>query len=487
MKKSNLSKIILLILLAIAGFYFGVVSGSQKEFVIVATNDVHASIDNMPQLMTLVEQLRAENDNVIVMDAGDRNTGNPYVDRVEPQGKPLIDLMNMVGYDYLAIGNHEFDYQQPGLEIWLKGSEAQALCANADFSANPALDSLISPYEIIEMNGVRIAILSLVQLNSMGIPSAMPAYMEGISFTDGIETSHEYKFLRDSADLVIGLTHLGYTTDSLMVLENTMFDLVVGGHSHTYIPNGVEINGTLVTQSGERLDNVSISRIKMRAGKVVSVTNEVVSLTGIEGDEKAAAFVDSIQSNSPLNKSIGKLDGKLDEIGLINLFGDAMRAATGADFAVHNSGGVRIDSLSAGDVSAVEVYKMEPFNNYIVTQKMSLAMMEQMILNTFNNEGSDEAQRVDLYPSGMKYDVMVDANNKATSVKFYDMNGRALANKTYTMAISNYVSSAYNYDYVENTQSTDGTLLAPAICDAITRAGVYKADNELRAKTVKVN
>lgn len=467
-------------LVALAVFYYGLRDGSRREIIIISTNDVHAYIDNMPKMMTLVNQLKAENDNVLILDAGDRWTGNPYVDRAEPAGRPVVELMNMIGYDFFAIGNHEFDYQQSGLKTNIEASDGQMLCANADFSATE-LAGYIKPYEIVEVDGLEVAIVSFVQLNSNGMPSAMPAYMENVKFENGVEKSQEYRFLRDSADLVIALTHLGFSDDSLMVVQNDMFDLVVGGHTHTYIPNGMVINGTMVTQTGEHLNNIGVTRIVVdMGGKVSSVVNEVVSLEDIEPDPAIVAYLEALKESSPLNEVIGQMDITIDETGLINMTSDILRSASGADLTLQNSGSIRLDSLSAGGVTALDVYKLEPFNNTIVTQDMNLDQIKDLLMRNFNTAG-DDGKRIDLYPSGMSYEIIIDEDYNATDIKFYDLSGRPLANKTYKMVTSNYVSSAYKY---ESGPREEGGLIAPAICDYLESVEVHKGNNTSRA-TIK--
>ncbi len=479
MKTNRIARAMLMALVAIAVFYKGVISGSEKEIIVVSTNDVHASIDRLPKLITLVDQLREDNENVIVLDAGDRWTGNPYVDKAELRGKPLVDLMNEVNYDYLALGNHEFDYQQDGLKACIDIFEAPVLCANADFGTT-GLDEYITPYDIFEIDGIRVAVISFIQIDDNGIPSAMPAYMEGITFVDGVDKSQEYRFLRDSAALVIGLTHLGYSEDSVLVSNNDMFDLIVGGHSHTMVPVGRNINGAVVTQAGGRLDGVGITRIKLKSGKVHSISNEVISIDDLEPDAAALEYVESCKANSPLNETIGKIDIQLDEIGLINMFSDVLCKMSGAEVALQNTGSIRIDSLGYADVTSANIYQLEPFNNYVVTQEMTIEQIKDMIMNTFRG---GYARGIDLNPSGMKYEVVVDQDNKVIDIKLYDLKGRAMKNRTYKLATSNYVSSAYRY---EAKNKVTGELIAPAICDSFKQVSVYKGDNTPRATITKV-
>lgn len=480
MKTNTIARIMLMALVAIAVFYKGVLSGLEKEIIIVSTNDVHASIDRMPQLMSLVSDLRKESDNVIVLDAGDRWTGNPYVDKATEPGKPIVDLMNQIGYDYLALGNHEFDYQQKGLMARMEDFDAPMLCANADFGST-GLDKYISAYDIFKVDGVRIAILGLIETSTNGLPSAMPTYMDGIEFENGVEKSQEYRFLKDSADLIIGLTHLGYHDDSVMVANNDMFDLIVGGHSHTMIPQGIVINGTMVTQASSRLDGVGITRIVLQGRKVKSITNEVVSVDGLNIDAQAQAYVESCKADSPLNVPIGKLDIQLDKIGLINMFSDVLRESSGADFALQNTGSIRIDSLGYAEVTTADIYKLEPFNNYVSVHEMTLDQIKGMIRGSFT---TGYARSIDLHPSGMKYEVIVEDHGLVKDIKLYDMNGRAMTNKTYKVATSNYVSAAYRFEHSGKT--VEGELIAPTICEAFKNTDVYKGDNTPRATLTKL-
>lgn len=347
MNRFNTLKLHLFALLLLLGVGCSAPEGKITEIVILATNDIHATFEKMPKVVTLANELRLKSENLIVLDAGDHCTGNPYVDMAEPQGAPIHTLINMVGYDYGAVGNHEFDYKLPGYKKGIETMGLQTLCANADF-VGTILEGHIKPYDIFEVDGIRVAIVSFIQIDDSGLPSSMPENMEGISFVDGVAKSQEYRFLRDSADLVIGLTHLGFESDSLMVCQNPMFDIVIGGHSHTHIPTGRVINGVLVTQTGSRLKGVGVSNIKLKDREVMSVINQVVSLAEVEGDPVAQRFVEECKATSSLNNPIGKVDMTLTKVGLINMVSDIIRTRSGADIALQNSGSIRIDSLSHG-------------------------------------------------------------------------------------------------------------------------------------------
>ncbi len=482
MKKRFISKLFFLALLLL-GVGCGSSNDDTTQIVIVSTNDMHAAFESMAKMITVVKELRSEHENVLVLDAGDHCTGNPYVDMADPQGEPIHELMRMAGYSYGAVGNHEFDYQQAGFKCGIETMELTALCANADFEGT-VLEDYIKPYEIFEIDGVRTAILGLIQIDDSGLPSAMPSNMEGVEFVNGVEKSLEYKFLRDSADLVIGLTHLGFDDDSLMVCKNTMFDLVVGGHSHTYLPNGRTINGTLVTQTGNKLRGVGVTHIKIKGDKVISISNEVVSLDGVEPDAEALAYINSCKDDSPLNDPIGAVDQTLSRVGLANMITDVMLERSGADIVLQNAGSIRIDSLAKGDVTIGQIYELEPFRNHIVTQKLTLDQIKEMIMTKYNSSGG-ESRSIDLSPSGASYTIYTNDDGLATDVEFIDLKGRKMTNKSYTLGTNNYVASAYIYaGRGKATPIEDRVIVADAVIDVIKRDGVYKGDNKIRV-TIK--
>ena len=114
---------------------------------------MHAQISRFPQLAAFVEQKRAEGGEVIVVDAGDRFSGNPYVDNAGERGEPMIQLMNKVGYEVACMGNHDFDYGQQTLKKRLEEANFPVLCANM-VSENSELGAL-SPYYILEKGGLK--------------------------------------------------------------------------------------------------------------------------------------------------------------------------------------------------------------------------------------------------------------------------------------------------------------------------------------------
>lgn len=417
----------------------------EQTITLIATNDIHAAIDPFPQLATLVEAERAANPGrVILLDAGDRWSGNPYVDMATEGGQPIIDLMDSLGYDLATLGNHEFDF---GLELLKKRIEeldAPIVCANVD--PNGSLLPEPRPYAFIEVGGVKLGFLGLLNTENGGYPAGLIEHFGSIKFANPLTKALEYKGLRDSCDLFIGLTHLGFEHDTLLAREMPELDLIVGGHSHTVLPEGVRIGGTLVTQSGARLRYASLTTITIRGRKLVGIENRLVKLDTVAPDSRFEAMVAEYKNRPELLTVIGQLSRGLDKTGLLNLTTDMMRSRVAADLALYNSGGVRLDTLAPGDVTMAQVYTMEPFGNTIQTLRMTLDEVKTLILNGYNTSTHEGYRALDIWPSGFSYTIVTDpASGDATDVEIR-LAGKPAPSGVYTVAAPNYLFMNYPFD-----------------------------------------
>ncbi|MBQ5619810.1 MAG: metallophosphoesterase, partial [Alistipes sp.] len=133
----------------------------EQTLVILSTNDMHGKIQRFPHFTTAVEACRDTVDRVLLVDAGDRWTGNAYVDKVSLPGRPIVELMNEVGYDVVTLGNHEFDFGQAHL-----GGVLDSLCRFEVVCANVESDTTtfapVAPYTIVERGGVKIGVVGVV-------------------------------------------------------------------------------------------------------------------------------------------------------------------------------------------------------------------------------------------------------------------------------------------------------------------------------------
>jgi len=255
---TRISLIALLLISCILGY-------SQDTIVILHTNDTHSQIDPFPfkgmgqvggvlRRYNYINQVRSQQKNVLVLDAGDFSQGTPFYNFFS--GAVEINLMNKMGYDVVTLGNHEFDKGSANLAKQLKKAEFKVVCANYTFK-NKKLARIVKPYVVIEINGKKVGIFGLTT-NLKGLTS--PTTEKELVFHDPIETARKIVDIlknKEHCDLIICLSHLGLdpvkmddVSDKMIAEQVPGIDIIIGGHSHDYLSEPIIINKTMILQSG---------------------------------------------------------------------------------------------------------------------------------------------------------------------------------------------------------------------------------------------
>ena len=222
---------------------------SAQQLTIVHTNDTHSHIDpvrsgveaglgGVIERAAYIDSVRtaAGRRNVLLLDAGDFSQGTSYFTMMH--GDIEVDLINAMKYDAVCLGNHEFDNGLEELSRRVRALRCPVVCANYEFSGSD-LERLVKPYCIIRRGGLKIGIIGLLTDVSRVVEREIA---DRITYLDPVETADRYAaYLRNerNCDLVICLTHLGYEkepfTDRDLVAATRNIDLVIGGHSHTFL------------------------------------------------------------------------------------------------------------------------------------------------------------------------------------------------------------------------------------------------------------
>lgn len=228
-------------------------SAKKKHLTVLHTNDVHSYIDPFPpthpknpnmggvaRRATLIEAIRAENPNVLLLDAGDIFQGTPYFNYYG--GELEFKLMTMMKYDLATLGNHDFDNGIDGFYAQLPNAGFGFVSANYDFK-NTVLNGLIPPYKIFNKDGIKVGVFGLgVQLEGLVDKknSKETVYNDPVEIAQDMARilKHEQK-----CDLVICLSHIGYQyknePDKICDLKlaglTQDIDLIIGGHTHTFL------------------------------------------------------------------------------------------------------------------------------------------------------------------------------------------------------------------------------------------------------------
>ena len=245
---------------------------NRKHITILHTNDVHSHIDpfgpndkrnankgGVARRATLVENIRKENPNTLLLDAGDIFQGTPYFNYYG--GELEFKLMSMLNYDLATIGNHDFDNGIDGLYAQLPHAKFEFVSANYDFS-NTVMDTHVKPYKVLVKDGVRIGVFGLgIQLEGL-VDKKM--YKETL-YHNPIEVAQDMSRIlkeEESCDLVICLSHIGYyyknspdrVCDLNLAKATKDIDLIIGGHTHTFLPKPT------ITQNSEG-KNVLVNQV----------------------------------------------------------------------------------------------------------------------------------------------------------------------------------------------------------------------------------
>ena len=220
-------------------------SAGAQNLTIIHINDTHSHIDpqrsgeyigrgGVIEQAAYIDSVRCADGkrNVLLLHAGDYGQGTSYF--TEMGGNIEIDVMNAFRFDASCLGNHEFDNGIDELARRLKNLKNDVVCANYDFSGT-VLEDLVQPYTIVRKAGKKIGIIGLLTDVSSVVDSEIAKLLQ---YQDPAKVVNKYaEYLREEkgCDMVICLSHLGYTEDKELAASTVNVDLIVGGHSHTLL------------------------------------------------------------------------------------------------------------------------------------------------------------------------------------------------------------------------------------------------------------
>ena len=264
-----------------------IVAYAQKQIVILHTNDTHSQIVPVPKYenegntscrggfvrrVAVVNEERKKEPDLLLFDSGDFSQGSTYYTLF--RGEVEVGLMNMMGYDAATLGNHEFDFGIENLARVAKMAKFPLVCANCDFTGTMC-EGLIKPYVIIKRKGLKIGVFGLAP-KIQGL--VMQQNIQGVKYLDPYTTANEIarKLKEDeTCDLAVCLSHLGWDLkprpdDAQLIAATRNIDIVLGGHSHTYMEHLEWVNNIdgkpVPTEQNGRL-GAYVGRIVMKLQK----------------------------------------------------------------------------------------------------------------------------------------------------------------------------------------------------------------------------
>lgn len=447
-------------------------SQRERTLVILSTNDMHGKIQRFPHLTTAVRACRDTVERVLLVDAGDRWTGNAYVDRVSVPGRPIIELMNGLGYDAVTLGNHEFDFGQAHLGGVIDSlCDFEVLCANVE--SDTTTFAPVAPWTIVERDGVKIGLVGVVtNYEGQGTPAGNKSSYVGLRFSDPQQAAVDAAdALRRKVDVLVLLSHMGHDRDFELMAREDRYDMVIGGHTHEYLDTVV--CGTHYGQTYKDVRNVGATTIRLKGKRVLSVEYENILTTSYAPDSACLKEVARYYADEELNRPIGTLTETATQVGLANWFVELMKRPTRAEVGFYHIGGVRMDSLEMGGVGTAVVYDLEPFSSRVAEMQMTPEEMRRMLVTKYN-EPTREGHRIDLH-STTPYTILVNDKDEAVDVLFPTLK----EGRSYRVAISDYAFKNYRgLQYSEGRIREE--LITDLMIEALRRAPV-RPDNEQHA------
>lgn len=452
--KSRVLSLVLICLLILSSFSLAF-ADETKTITIIHTNDTHARLLSnetnigFAKIATLVKEAKAANPNTLVLDAGDTLHGMPIVNI--SKGGNAIKVLESTGYDYMTIGNHDFNYGQERL------LELRDMTSIGMISAN-ILDengqNVFTPYVIKDIDGVKVGIFGLSTPETAYKTS--PSNVTGLTFANPIETAKKIvDEIKDETDVIIGLVHLGLDggsefTSEKLANEVDGIDVLIDGHSHTLLENGLLVNDTLIAQTSEHDKNVGKVTIEVTNGKVVNKTAELINVSttaDVEKDPEVTKIIDEInaENEAVFAQVVAKTDIYLDgvranvrtkETNLGNLSADAVRKAAGADIGFVNGGNIRTD-IQPGDITYGKLAELFPFGNTVQVKKITGEDLLKVL--EISVQAYPETQGGFMQVSGMsfEFDPSKPAGSRVVGVKVGE--SQLDTTKEYTVAINDFL------------------------------------------------
>lgn len=400
----------------------------QNPIVILYDNDVHCAVDGYAHLVSVREMMENDNAYVTTVSAGDFISGD--IVGTITKGEAIIDIMNRVQYDVIALGNHEFDFGLPHILSLTEALDATTVCANLrHIESNKPL---FTPYKIISYDDVDIAYIGITTSATSTLVSANTFRNERDELIYDFSNNNLYavtqhyidQAINEGADYVVALAHLGDVgqsghSNSVELINNTHgIDVLIDGHDHHTIEGRIVKNNrgedVILTSSGTKfqyIGAVTLSTEGKFSTQLIAVSSEdstdaatqdYVNQIKQEALESGKRVIGHTSFPISMLGPDGKRIVRNSEATLGNLCADAIRYGTNAEIAMINGGGIRA-SINEGDITINDCFQVFSFNNTVCTATMS----GQQILDALEFGARATPTEVGgfLHVSGLRYQI----------------------------------------------------------------------------------
>ncbi|GGB41631.1 bifunctional metallophosphatase/5'-nucleotidase [Fictibacillus barbaricus] len=507
-------------------------SSKDKTFnlSLMHTNDSHARLDNVAKKVTAVKEVRAAKPDALLLDAGDVFSGTLYFN--EFKGQADLEFMNLMDYDLMTFGNHEFDLGSSpeghqALADFVKNAEFPFVSSNVNFSKDPLLKPLYKGYSINPKDGkIYSSVVKRVNGEKVGFIGLTTEETADISSPENVvienyikEATKEVRLLQLlGVNKIVAITHLGYDDnpeyDNDLELAKYVdgIDIIVGGHSHTQLnapyvvsndENGAAKDPTVIVQAYQYSDFLGTLDVTFdKKGKVVGQAGQLIKIADRAADPEAAELLKKYSSKidelknkptgataekaleNPRSSDVGP-SVRSNETPLGNLITDGMLDKAkefnpNVVMAFQNGGGIRAP-IDQGEITYGDVLTTLPFGNTLATMKLTGAEIKQALEHSVSQSPKESGGF--LHVSGMKfkYDSTKAAGSRVVSMEVKNADGTYTAidtAKEYVIATNAFTAkggdgytvfaNAYNQGRVTDLGASDWENLRDYVAKLVT-------------------
>lgn len=487
------------------GEFFQALGDAATTHVTIAhTNDTHGHIQEdknqkefgFAKIATLLKEWRAENENFLLLDAGDTFQGTVFVNQFK--GESVVPVLNSLDYNVMAAGNHEFDFGYEQLLKLRDMLEHPVISANV-FKADGK--ELLLPTFKAEIGGKKFAFVGFVAEDTPVLTH--PDNVKGLTFKSPVEVAKTVvPALKKEVDHVVVVSHIGIDVDREIAKNVPGIDLIVGGHSHTPLKTPEIVNGTYIVQDWEYGKSLGRADLYYLGKELVAFSGglkeyDETVVADPEVDKMVQEIVSKIDSvmNVVIARSEVPLDGdraliRKQETNVGNLIADIMLERTQsiagheADIALANGGGIRTQ-LPAGDITKKNLYTLLPFENNTLSV---VEVTGEELKKALENGVSQVEQGAGRFPqiSGMSftYNPTKPAGERVIEVK---VKGQPLdLTKTYKLATIDFLAAGGDgYESLKKPFFNTGLSMYSVVEEALIKRQVVNPKVEGRIVEVK--
>ncbi|MEK5329976.1 bifunctional metallophosphatase/5'-nucleotidase [Lysinibacillus sp. FSL W8-0992] len=453
------------------------------------SNDTHANLTNIARKVTAVKEVRAKKPNALLVDAGDVFSGSLYFN--EFKGQADLAFMNLMGYDVMTFGNHEFDLGSSSeghqaLVDFIEGAQFPFVSANVDFSKDGKFTGLFSDlissdpkngkiYNgiIKEINGEKVGIFGLTTAETKDISS--PGSIEFENYIKEAEKAVK-AFEDKGVNKIIALTHIGYDdnpaydNDLMLAKSVAGIDVIVGGHSHTQLDKPVVVDKnmggqakdkTIIVQAYQYNDYLGTLDVTFNPqGVVIAHNGALLKVADYAEDANAVAtlkpykdVVDAVSKSETGATATVALENPRDngdktkpsvrknETPLGNVITDGMLAKAkkynpDVIMALQNGGGIRT-AINQGPITVGEVISVLPFGNTLATVTLTGAELKQTLEKSVSLYPLENGGFLHVSGAKVEFDSSKPAGQRIVKISYKDAQNNYIEiqdNKTYTIA-----------------------------------------------------